>query len=88
MDIRPSTMDDVDEVMRIYEIARETMRDSGNPTQWGDNYPPRSMILSDIEKKCSYVLEKEQELLGVFTFVIGDDSTYQKIDGAWINNHT
>jgi RimJ/RimL family protein N-acetyltransferase len=72
--------------MRIYADAREYMRESGNPTQWGDAYPPREMIESDISSGHGYVCVDNGKVVGVFYFNIERDPTYDTIDGAWLND--
>ena len=86
MKIRKSTPADLPAILKIYENARAFMRDSGNPTQWGNNHPPREAAEADIAHGESYVCEKENEILAVFFFSTRPDPTYTKIDGAWPNN--
>lgn len=86
MRIRPATNSDFDEIRRIYAMARIYMRESGNPDQWKDNYPPDDLIRKDIKEGKSFVCEEAGELLGVFFYAVGEDPTYRKIyDGAWLN---
>ena len=84
--IRHTETGDLAGVMRIYEYAREQMKLSGNPDQWGDTKPGEDIIRKDIERKNSYVIETGGEICGVFTFVIGEDPTYKTIEGKWIND--
>lgn len=87
MKIRLASGKDLNEVFRVYERARAFMRDNGNPTQWGNTYPPESLIKSDLEGNHLYVLENEKgELEGVFAFFPEGDPDYDAIDGAWLNN--
>ena len=46
--IRAAREQDLPRIMAIYDAARRYMRQNGNPTQWGDNYPPESMLRQDI----------------------------------------
>ena len=39
--IRKATPADRPEILEIYSRARQFMRETGNPSQWGDTYPPR-----------------------------------------------
>lgn len=72
--------------MEIYSRARQWMADNGNPTQWGKEYPRRDVIEQDINRGISYVCDDIHGIQGVFTFIIGDDPTYQIIEeGAWLN---
>ena len=86
MYIRKTTTDDLAAVMGIYAEAREFMRNSGNPDQWGDNHPTQAMIERDIQKGASYVCVKDNKIVAAFYFSIEDDPTYAKIDGAWLND--
>ena len=40
---------DLEQILDIYARARKVMAASGNPTQWGDGYPPREMLEEDID---------------------------------------
>ena len=87
MNIRNSTKADLPEILDTYEYARELMRKNGNPTQWGNKFPPMEKILGDIDNKTGYVIEDNGVICGVFAFIIGPDPTYALIeDGAWIND--
>lgn len=86
MKIRPSKQEDFEEICNAYAYARGFMKKVGNPTQWGTTYPEIEEIQTDIEQGLSFVAEEEGELLGVFVFFVGEDPTYQKIEGAWLND--
>lgn len=86
MHIRKSVLDDLSDIEKIYALAREQMRRSGNPTQWGNTHPPREMIIRDIEEGVGYVVVSGGEICGVFAFIVGDDPTYGYIEGNWLNN--
>lgn len=87
MQIRKTNHRDLDTVMQIYRSAREFMVKSGNPTQWWEGYPPRELIVGDIESGDSYVVEENGEILAVFLYKKGIDPTYINIEeGAWLND--
>ena len=86
MEIRKTTIGDIDEVMKIYDYACDFMRKNGNPTQWGYNYPPREWIKHDIETGKSFVLADEKTIAAVFYYAIETEPTYSKIDGEWLND--
>ena len=88
MYIRLATIDDIDEIMRIYDTARETMRASGNRSQWVNGYPKREMIEDDIARRVSYVIEGDDGTPhAVFMFSVGQDPTYTLIeDGNWLDD--
>jgi len=88
MTIRKASLEDVDKILAIYAYAREQMRLSGNPDQWGEYYPPVEMVRKDMENGNSYVItDEEHEICGVFVFIIGEDPTYRIIEnGNWLND--
>ncbi|MGI0529071.1 N-acetyltransferase [Treponema socranskii] len=83
MTIRNALQKDFDDILRIYARAREYMKRNGNPTQWGENFPPETLINDDIREKRNYVVEADGCIHGVFAFIPGDDPTYARIEGAW-----
>lgn len=87
MIIRKAEAADMDKIMEIYAYAREQMKLSGNPTQWGDEKPYRSVVENDIREGNTYVTCDDEGVSGVFAFIIGEDPTYKVIeDGAWLND--
>ena len=42
---------DLDAILKIYARARQAMADSGNPTQWGDHFPPQELLEEHRELK-------------------------------------
>ncbi len=86
MEIRETVLEDLDQVLEIYEHARSYMREHGNHAQWVNGYPSRELVTSDIEEKSSFVCIDDNEILGVFRFTLGIDPTYVSIyEGAWLN---
>lgn len=89
MEIRRTVMDDLDRVMEIYDDARSYMRVNGNPNQWGDGYPSIELIKKDISEEKSYVCVDKNQILGVFYYSIGLDSTYLNIyEGTWLSENS
>lgn len=86
MTVKRAALDRLDEIFSVYLGAREYMKQSGNPDQWGNVYPPRELVRSDIEGGNLYLLEDDGELCGVFAFFEGDDPDYARIDGEWLND--
>ena len=91
MKIRKSTEQDFERLMEIFSYARKYMAEQGNPNQWGPtNWPPGSLIRSDIQNENSYVcLNDSGSVIGTFFFAFGKEiePTYNQIyDGAWIND--
>lgn len=81
--VRHTRLSDVDAVMDIFSHARERMRESGNHSQWINGYPSARVVVKDIEAGNSYLIESEKGILGVFTFIVGEEPTYVSIDGDW-----
>lgn len=87
MTIRPTTYADIDALMAIFAYARAQMAADGNPTQWGDGYPSREQLESDIQRGVSYVIELDGQPCATFVFIIGKDPTYTYIDnGEWLDD--
>lgn len=77
----------IEEILNIYQEAREYMALNGNKDQWGDNYPPRTLIEEDINSEKCYIAYDEK-VCGVFYFAIENDSIYDVIeDGQWLNDN-
>lgn len=81
--IRQASVQDIPEILRIYEAGRAFMRRSGNRTQWTGGYPSEQLVRADIERGVCFVLESEEHLAAVFALIPGDDPTYAYIEGAW-----
>ena len=81
MNIRKARIEDLDSILEIYAKAREYMRSTGNPTQWGTDKPRRELLEDDIRKGELFVGENEKgELHFVFAFILGEDPTYSYIE--------
>ena len=87
INIRLTTYSDLPLVMEIYETAREFMHRAGNINQWVNGYPSQKLIEDDIDAGHSFVVENNSgKIVGVFSFIIGEDPTYTKIyNGEWLN---
>lgn len=91
--VRLAKEEDLIRILEIYKIARNFMKENGNPTQWGEHFPSKELLEEDIEKQHLYVItnevnedDTEESIHGVFAFIVGEDETYKIIeDGAWIS---
>ena len=84
--VRKAREDELGKLMEIYSVARAFMARNGNPTQWGDTYPTEGQVEEDIALGRLYVVCDENGTPhGTFAFILGEDPTYQVIDGAWPN---
>lgn len=85
--IRKAHETDLPRILEIYAAARQYMRHTGNPNQWGTSHPAEEMLRADIAKAQLYVCAESEEILGVFCYFQGIDPTYVRIDGGnWLNS--
>ena len=88
MHIRKAVESDLPRQMEIYSRAREFMKSTGNPNQWGaTNWPPEEIIREDIRKGNSYVCEEDGRVIGTFYYIYGEDvdPSYRQIEGGeWL----
>lgn len=84
MIIRKAELNDLEQIMNIYKLARKFMAENGNPTQWAGGYPQEDIIRNDILNGNSYVCIENQNIVGTFFFFVGEEPTYRVIeDGNW-----
>lgn len=76
----------MDTIREIFYQAKRLMRKSGNNSQWINGYPNVVTIIKDIEDSNSYLIESDKGVLGVFTFIVGEEPNYTAIDGEWPDN--
>lgn len=90
MYIRVALPKDLEDILRIYEHARDFMARTGNPKQWGPtHWPPERLVRKDIATGKGYVCEQNGRVVGVFFYDEGIDiePTYAQIDdGAWLDD--
>lgn len=88
MYIQKADFEQLDQILKIYQSAREFMRSVGNPNQWGQVNPPAEKTIEDITSgKLYVVLDNYDEILAVFYFDLNEDPTYKVIyDGKWLND--
>lgn len=94
MHIRLTKLDEAPEIVEVFNIGRQMIRESGNNEQWVNGYPDLSVVLSDIQLEQSYVCVSDEDeidtfpqetILGTFCLQKGIDPTYLEIDGQWLN---
>ena len=76
-------VEDLEQILGIYADARRFMAENGNPTQWNNGYPTRELLELDISLNRLYAIRRNDVICGAFVFFIGDDPTYQYIEGSW-----
>lgn len=81
--IRLATERDLPRVFEVYATARQLMAQNGNPTQWGDFYPPHEMLRADVPAGRLWVVERDGVIRAAFALVFGEDPSYGYIEGAW-----
>ena len=82
--VRIAQTEDLPRIEEIYAFAREFMKHTGNPNQWGNTHPPRDQLLDDIDCEDLFVIFDEESIHGVFYFKVCPDPTYALIwDGNW-----
>jgi RimJ/RimL family protein N-acetyltransferase len=87
--IQTAQWKDLPEAESVYEGARQRMRETGNPTQWGSTYPPEELLKQDIQKKQLYVVREDDRIVGAFAICTGEDDTYRVIEqGNWLNDES
>lgn len=88
MEIRRARLEELNEIMDLYEQARQFMRRSGNLDQWTGGQPGRELIEGDIRAGHCYLAIEGGETAGVFCFFCGRDAepVYAVIDGAWLDD--
>ena len=87
MNIKLCKNTEIDEIMSIYDNARNFMRQTGNNNQWINGYPSRELILEDLKENRFYGVYDNEELVAVFMLTVDSDPTYNKIyNGNWLND--
>lgn len=82
--IRLANVDDYNSLIDIFDLAKQYMRENGNPNQWLASYPGPNFIQEILDNKI-YILE-EDKVYATFYLHIGEDPTYHQIDGGWIRD--
>ncbi len=85
MRVRRAKTSDLPEVLAIYEAARDFMRHTGNPSQWGEDYPPVFTVREDLNGGHLFVIEKDGTPCGVFAFFPEGDPAYDEMPSKWLN---
>lgn len=85
-EIRKVQWEDFDAIRGIYASARAFMAQTGNPNQWGKDHPPEETLRKNIQDGDLYAVWADGKIHGVFAFLLGEDPSYGKIDGAWLSH--
>lgn len=86
MQFRKSIKSDIDEIMKIIKQAQNYFKENGID-QWQNNYPSTDTINNDIDNGVSYVLLKDDKIVGTTVISFDGESTYNSIyDGRWLSD--
>lgn len=83
MEIRKASMQDLEQIMQIYDRAKKFMRENGNKEQWGEDYPSSELIKKDMDKM--YLCMSDGEIACVFYYAEEEDEDYKNINVNWLN---
>jgi len=85
MELRLSEIKDIENIIKIINKGKEKLKNE-NIDQWQGEYPNKDVIMEDIEKGYSYVLELDGEIIGTAAVSLDGEETYNKIyEGKWIS---
>ncbi|NLN41975.1 MAG: GNAT family N-acetyltransferase [Clostridiales bacterium] len=83
MEFRKAVETDLNAVMNIISQAQNYLKEQGID-QWQNGYPNRQTIINDIENGHSYVLLKDDIIVGTVAIIPGVEKTYESIyNGEW-----
>ena len=85
MHIRKAKVDELSDILAIYERASTFMKETGNPTHWAGGYPASALLQADIAGGHLYVIEDGEILHGVFAFFPEGDLIYDTLPVIWQN---
>lgn len=85
--IKKAEMKDLPRILEIYAYARNFMKETGNASQWKDDFPPEHLLVNDIEDGNLYVMKEDDTTHAVFAFLMGEEPTYSVIEqGGWLSD--
>lgn len=85
--IRPSQPSDLPRMKEIFRDARCKMVADGNVHQWPESYPDEQILLNDMRRGFSYVVERDGIVVGTFVLALCEDPTYRRIyGGQWLDD--
>ena len=90
MKIRKTNMDDLNAVMKIYEIEIKFMAENNNPNQWSKKKWAESLIIDDINSEKSYVcVNDDDKVVGELYYDYGyliELACNKIVEGKWIGD--
>lgn len=85
---RLTTKAEVPKLLAMITAAKAFLKQQGSPQWQNGQGPNESVLLADIARQESYVLESQGMIIGTAALVRGNDPVYQKIEGKWLNDST
>lgn len=86
LSLRHTKLEDVERVMEMIKQAQQYFKENGID-QWQNNYPNAKVIESDIQNGHSFVLLKNDVIVGTVAISFEEEVTYNRIfEGAWKSN--
>ena len=82
MKLRKARQSEAEICYQCIEDARAYHKSLGFE-QWHPDYPTRQTILDDIDRNIGFVFADENGVVGYCCIIIGEESAYRAIDGAW-----
>lgn len=76
--IRLGKLSDIDQILSLTKACSLDLIQKGI-NQWDEDYPSRSIILSDIEQETLFVLLRQEEIVGIVVLNEKQDDEYQQI---------
>lgn len=80
---RLSTLEDVDEMMRIAEAGKALLKSKGIDQWQKGNYPCRELFEQDVRNGIGYVMTCNDDIVAICAVSFEDDPAYNYIEGAW-----
>ncbi len=80
MKVRLATIEDLNEIEELYGLIGDQMKESVFDIGWRRNlYPAKELIQSDIQQQTLYVLQKNEDIIGVMVLNHECDACYNNI---------
>ena len=84
--VRKATSGDIASLVRLADLSRQTMKRTGNASQWANGYPSESIFREDIASNDCYLVLSGRVAVGAFVLRKGPDPTYAEIfQGQWLD---
>mgnify|MGYP001337973970 CR=1 FL=1 len=86
MRFQKTTAEQLEQVMIIIRQAQAYLKEAGID-QWQNGYPNEDVILQDIKRGNSYVLQKQGQVLATAVLEFDGDPNYENIyEGQWLSD--